>query len=162
MLVEEFLLREARDAILRIAIHHQPTDLPPARPKILLHAHCHQQAQSPAADGGPYGSGATLELLELCGFKVELSEGGCCGMGGTFGFEAEHYDLSMKIGELSLFPQIRSIVRDNGGLSEGGAAGAGAVVAATGGACRLQILHGTGARVVHPLVLVRDALFAQT
>ncbi|MFH1184602.1 MAG: hypothetical protein V1755_06130, partial [Chloroflexota bacterium] len=82
--------------------------------------------------------------LGKCGYEVELVEAGCCGMGGTFGYEAEHYDISQKIGELMLFPAIR-------------AAGE-ASVAATGGACRLQITQGTGRKAEHPLVLAARAL----
>ncbi len=65
-------------------------------------------------------------------------------MGGTFGFEAEHYELSMKIGALKLFPAIQSASGD--------------LVAATGGACRMHIAHGTGRTAEHPLVLAARAL----
>jgi len=73
---------------------------------------------------------------------------GCCGMAGTFGYEADHYELSMQVGELKLFPAIREqkkIGRDY-------------VVASTGAACRMQVQQGTGVDAVHPIMLVRDRL----
>jgi hypothetical protein len=75
---------------------------------------------------------------------VQLLDEGCCGMAGTFGYEAEHYELSQQIAALRLVPRI----------SESPGAG----VAATGAACRMQIAHNTNARVAHPLVWVRRAL----
>jgi Fe-S oxidoreductase len=113
--------------------------------KIKFHPHCHQRAEGPASDGIPAGTNATLELLRLCGYDVELTDTGCCGMAGTFGYEAEHYDLSMKVGELKLFPMLRD------------AAGPGNVnppVVSSGAACRMQIRQGTGVQAVHPILLV--------
>ena len=82
--------------------------------------------------------------MKQCGYQVELLDAGCCGMGGTFGFEAEHYELSQKIGGLKLFPAIE-------------ASGA-ALVAATGGACRMHITGNTQRKAEHPLVLAARAL----
>jgi Fe-S oxidoreductase len=79
---------------------------------------------------------------------VEL-DAGCCGMAGSFGFESEHYALSMQIGEQRLFPALRDEDED-------------ALVAATGVSCRQQIGHGTGRRARHPVELVREALLAST
>ena len=64
--------------------------------KVKFHPHCHQRAEGPSADGIPSGVDATVQALSACGYDVELLEVGCCGMAGTFGYEAEHYDLSMK------------------------------------------------------------------
>ena len=72
-------------------------------------------------------------------------DAGCCGEAGSFGFEAEHYDLSMTIGEDRLFPAVRAEPPD-------------AMIAATGVSCRQQIAHGTGRRAHHPVELVRAAL----
>jgi len=115
--------------------------------KVLFHPHCHDSAevQAPSAKEG-YDFGGS-ELLRRCGFEVEVIEAGCCGMGGTFGYEAEHYDLSQKIGELRLFPII--------------AASHGARIAATGAACRLQIQHGTGAVAEHPVTLAARVIVPQ-
>jgi len=100
------------------------------------------------AEAGPTTEGNTsrfagVQLLRACGYEVELVDAGCCGMGGTFGYEAEHYELSQRVGELKLFPAIRS----SGDV----------LIAATGGACRLQITQGTGKRRA-PAVLAARAL----
>ncbi len=105
---------------------------------ILLHGHCHEKAVT--------GTKATMDLLRrLPGATVSELDAGCCGMAGSFGFEREHYDLSMKIGGLRLFPAVR-------------AADEGTVFAATGVSCRQQIAHGTDRRAQHPAELVRAAL----
>jgi Fe-S oxidoreductase len=102
---------------------------------ILFHGHCHQKALA--------GTDATVALLErIPGADVTELDAGCCGMAGSFGFEAEHYDLSMQIGEQRLFPMLRE-------------AAPGTLVAATGVSCRQQIGHGVGQRAWHPVELVR-------
>ncbi len=108
--------------------------------RVKFHPHCHQSAEGPSDDGLPNGPKATVELLRTCGFEVALTDAGCCGMAGTFGYEAEHYELSQKIGALKLFPQVKQ--RGD------------AIVASTGTACRMQIAQGTGAMVEHPIVIV--------
>lgn len=115
------------------------------RTRVLFHPHCHEVAgggMGGSSAGEPY---AGMELLRHCGYEVQLLEAGCCGMGGTFGYEAEHYEISQKIGSLRLFPAI--------------AAAGDALVAATGGACRLHITQGTSTRAEHPLVLTARALY---
>jgi len=104
--------------------------------RILFHGHCHQKAVT--------GTAATVALLRAVGEVTEV-DAGCCGMAGSFGFEAEHYDLSMRIGELRLFPAVR-------------AEPAGTLIAASGVSCRQQIAHGTGRAAVHPLEIVRSAV----
>ncbi|WP_043618846.1 FAD-binding and (Fe-S)-binding domain-containing protein [Nonomuraea candida] len=105
--------------------------------EILLHGHCHEKAVT--------GTAATLALLSrIPGAKVREIDAGCCGMAGSFGFEAEHYDLSMKIGGLRLFPAIA-------------ASGPGVLLAATGVSCRQQIAHGAGRAARHPVELVHRA-----
>jgi Fe-S oxidoreductase len=76
---------------------------------------------------------------------------GCCGMAGTFGYEADHYDVSMKVGELKLFPKIRELRMGNG---EWG-------IVSTGAACRMQIEQGTGTKVMHSVMLIRDRLMRE-
>jgi FAD/FMN-containing dehydrogenase/Fe-S oxidoreductase len=106
--------------------------------RIVFHGHCHQKALA--------GTAATVALLRsIPGADVTEVDAGCCGMAGSFGFEAEHYDLSMSIGELRLFPAIRAEGQDT-------------IIAATGVSCRQQIAHGTGRPARHPLELVRQAL----
>jgi len=120
--------------------------------RVVFHPHCHQRAEGLADDGLPSGTSATVEMLKLAGFDVDLIDGGCCGMAGTFGYDAEHYELSMQVGELGVLPKIRAQRLEIGEL----------VVASTGSACRIQIKHGTGIEAKHPLELVRDAMLANS
>ncbi|MEW6718582.1 MAG: FAD-linked oxidase C-terminal domain-containing protein [Chloroflexota bacterium] len=139
--IEEFLVRpgpDGRPRILRI-------DVKNGGQNVLFHGHCYQKAQPPLADGYPVGEGAAIALLQAAGVTVRLIDSGCCGMAGAFGYEAEHYDLSMRIGEQRLFPAVR-------------AAGENEVIAASGASCRSQIEHGTGKKAFHPLQIVAQAL----
>jgi Fe-S oxidoreductase len=81
-------------------------------------------------------------------------DAGCCGMAGTFGYDAEHYDLSIHVGELGVLPKIRelapSVLSDTSPKLGGGWEG----VVSTGSACRLQIKQGAGVEAQHPLVLI--------
>ena len=106
--------------------------------RILFHGHCHQKALA--------GTAATVALLRsIPGADVTELDAGCCGMADSFGFEAEHYELSMSIGELRLFPAVRAEAAET-------------IIAATGVSCRQQIAHGTGRPARHPLEIVRDVL----
>jgi len=150
--VEEFLLCSGSLDELRVARITNEMDgktenankanVGEANRKITLHPHCHQRAEPPASDGLPTGPQATAELLRAFGFEVEVMEAGCCGMAGTFGYDAEHYELSMQIGELGVLPKARAAEN----------------LVSTGAACRMQIRQGTGKDAVHPLVLIRDHL----
>lgn len=103
--------------------------------RVVLHTHCHQRAI--------VGSRDTVELLRaLPGAEVMELDAGCCGLAGSFGFEAEHYELSMRVGGLRLFPAVREQPPA-------------ATVVATGVSCRQQIAHGAGRAAVHPLELLR-------
>jgi Fe-S oxidoreductase/FAD/FMN-containing dehydrogenase len=105
---------------------------------VLVHGHCHQRAA--------VGTAATLALLRMIpGADVVELDAGCCGMAGSFGFESEHYALSLTVGEDRLFPAVR-------------AAGADVVVAAPGVSCRQQVEHGTGRRAHHPLQLLHSVV----
>lgn len=109
--------------------------------RILYHGHCHQKAE--------VGTAATVALLRrIPGVEVVELDAGCCGMAGSFGFESEHYDLSMAVGSDRLFPAIDAESPDT-------------VVAATGVSCRQQIRHGTQRVAWHPLELVRQSLRAR-
>lgn len=104
---------------------------------IFYHAHCHQKSLS-SAD-------FTERILSLpVNFKVHSIPSGCCGMAGSFGFEKEHYQLSMDIGELVLFPAIR---KTNGR----------SIIAAAGTSCRQQIHDGTGRKALHPVEVLWEA-----
>jgi Fe-S oxidoreductase len=132
-LVEELLLEAIDDGSLRLDPGSRVTGS-----RILFHGHCHQKALA--------GTAATVALLErIPGAQVVELDAGCCGMAGSFGFEAEHYDLSMQIGEQRLFPAVGD--EDDATL-----------IAATGVSCRQQIAHGAGREARHPVQIVRDAL----
>ena len=105
--------------------------------KVLFHGHCHQKAL--------VGTAPSLAALRLVpGLQVEEIDAGCCGMAGAFGYEKEHYDLSMAIGEQKLFPAVR--------------AAPDARIAVTGFSCRHQLSDGTGRRPQHLVELLREAL----
>ena len=107
---------------------------------IKFHGHCQQKAVS--------SHQTSLKILSIPeNYTVEEIRSGCCGMAGSFGFEKEHYDLSMKIGELVLFPQVRN-------------AAEGTIIAASGTSCRHQIKDGTGQESFHPVEILYDALLA--
>ncbi|MEI7662048.1 MAG: FAD-binding oxidoreductase, partial [Bacteroidota bacterium] len=107
---------------------------------IMLHGHCHQKALA--------STESTKKMLSIpVNYKVEEIKSGCCGMAGAFGYEKEHYDLSMKVGELVLFPEIRK-------------ASPGMIIAAPGTSCRHQIMDGTGKRALHPIEVMFEALIS--
>jgi Fe-S oxidoreductase len=167
-MLDEFLLRSEEFNALRIVTlgHNdgslngsQMSEASAAR-RVRFHPHCHQRAEGPSEDGYPTGTNATVDLLRSCGYEVELLDTGCCGMAGTFGYEAEHYDLSMKVGELKLFPMLRN---SESRISSQGAANQKSEIenpkskiVSSGAACRMQIRQGTGEEAIHPIVLVAD------
>ena len=103
-----------------------------------VHGHCHQKALSSVQP--------TLSMLSLPeNFTVREIPSGCCGMAGSFGYEKEHYEVSMKIGSLVLFPVAEMLDPM-------------ALIAAPGTSCRHQIHDGTGRRAMHPAVILRNAL----
>jgi FAD/FMN-containing dehydrogenase/Fe-S oxidoreductase len=106
--------------------------------QLIIHGHCHQKALSSMKH--------VLEILSYPeNYRAELIPSGCCGMAGSFGYEKEHYTISMKIGELVLFPAVRN-------RSEG------AIIVASGTSCRHQIKDGTGEKALHPAEILYDAL----
>lgn len=124
-LVEEFLERHW-------GRHPRMPTLKPNSSTCLLHGHCHQKAL------GPESSSALLR--RLLGDKLSVLDTGCCGMAGSFGYTADHYDLSMRIGELVLFPSVRNAPE--------------ATVIAPGTSCRHQIKDGTGRAALHPMEVI--------
>jgi Fe-S oxidoreductase len=105
--------------------------------RVLLHGHCHQKALA--------GTAPTLAVLRAAGYQVTEVDAGCCGMAGSFGFEAEHYELSIKIAERRLVSAVRG-------------AGDDVIVCAPGISCRQQIEHTTGREGRHPAQLLWEAL----
>ncbi|HLA88599.1 MAG TPA: FAD-linked oxidase C-terminal domain-containing protein [Anaerolineales bacterium] len=107
-LVDEFLVRTLEsESSIAMRVLSKKRDQAPALQKITFHPHCHQRAEGLADDGLPSGISATVEMLRRFGFEVDLIDAGCCGMAGTFGYDAEHYELSMQIGELGVLPRVR-------------------------------------------------------
>jgi Fe-S oxidoreductase len=106
--------------------------------KALLHGHCHQKA---------FGAMPAVEraLRLVPGLEVETIESSCCGMAGAFGYEARHYDVSMKMAEASLLPKVR-------------AADGGTLVVADGTSCRHQIADGAGREAIHVARVLERAL----
>jgi Fe-S oxidoreductase len=106
--------------------------------RLLVHGHCHAKALT--------GMRPLLEALAvLPGARAEAIPSGCCGMAGAFGYEEEHYELSMRIGELVLFPAIRKAPADT-------------LIVAGGTSCRHQIRDGVGRQALHPAEVLRAAL----
>jgi FAD/FMN-containing dehydrogenase/Fe-S oxidoreductase len=132
MLFEEFLVRERVEGRLALPLRAIP------HKKALLHGHCHQKA---------FGAMSAVEqaLGLIPGLQVEAIETSCCGMAGSFGYEAKHYDVSMKMAELSLLPKVR-------------AAGEDTLIVADGTSCRQQIGDGSGRRAVHVARVLEQAL----
>lgn len=106
--------------------------------EVLLHGHCHQKAEV-----GTGGTHAALGRIDGC--SVNEIDSGCCGMAGSFGFEKEHYELSMQIGKQRLFPAVRETPRHT-------------TVVAPGVSCRQQIAEGTGRKAIHPAELMYRAM----
>jgi Fe-S oxidoreductase len=130
LLFEEFVAREARAG--RFAL-----DLRAAGAPVLVHGHCHQKAFDAVAP--------ILEVLRLIpDASPELIESSCCGMAGSFGYQAAHHDLSMLMAEASLLPALRR--RPD------------AIVVADGTSCRHQIADGAGREAVHAAVLLERLL----
>ncbi|HXF81939.1 MAG TPA: heterodisulfide reductase-related iron-sulfur binding cluster, partial [bacterium] len=126
LLIDEFLAREHRRAPLPFGADR--------RGPALLHGHCHQRALT--------GTAAAREVLQAAGFAVEEIDSGCCGMAGSFGFEREHYALSMAVGERRLLPAVRALPVST-------------PVVAMGVSCRQQIRHGAARQPLHLVELLR-------
>ena len=130
LLFEEFISQVAAQNQLQTDTWSAPA------PQVLVHEHCHAKSLS--------GPGVTADALQhFPGWTVERVNSGCCGMAGSFGYEAEHFDVSMKIGEDILLPAVRN-------------ANALAAICAPGTSCRHQILDGAHKDAVHPATLIRQ------
>jgi FAD/FMN-containing dehydrogenase/Fe-S oxidoreductase len=129
---EEFISKEFEKGNIKAESFREETKL------VRAHGHCHQKALS---------SVVTLKkVLSIPkNYKVQMIPSGCCGMAGSFGYEKEHYDVSMQIGELVLFPTVREAAEDT-------------IIAAPGTSCRHQIHDGTGRESKHPAEILFEAL----
>ena len=110
--------------------------------EVLVHGHCFQKALSDTR--------SIIDTVNLpCNYSVAEIPSGCCGMAGSFGYEKEHYDLSIKIGELVLFPAVRSAPSET-------------IIVASGTSCRHQVSDGTGKQALHPAEILHAALTSKT
>lgn len=121
--IDEFLAKELENGNL------STSDFSTKAKKILVHGHCHQKALTSMT--------ATKKVLSAPeNFDVKMIPSGCCGMAGSFGYDKEHFEVSMKIGELVLFPRVREAEEET-------------IIVTSGTSCRHQILDGTGRRAMH-------------
>jgi FAD/FMN-containing dehydrogenase/Fe-S oxidoreductase len=128
---EEFVARAADRDGLSVRFSDGPR-------RLLLHGHCHQKAL--------VGTGPARRALGLLpGAVVEEVDSGCCGMAGSFGYEAEHYDISMQMAERRLLPAVRGAAEDT-------------IIVAAGVSCRQQIAHGSSRQALHPAQVLFAAL----
>lgn len=126
--IDEFLAKELDNGNLT------ESDFPRDHKKIMIHGHCHQKALASMTP-------MKKVLSAPANYEVQMIPSGCCGMAGSFGYEKEHFDVSMKIGELVLFPKVREAEKDT-------------IIVASGTSCRHQILDGTGKRARHLVELL--------
>lgn len=132
LLIDEFLAREIEAGTITQAMFTEESR------KIKLHGHCYQKAF--------HLVGHTAKILALPkGYEVEIIPSGCCGMAGSFGYEKEHYEVSMKVGELVLLPAVRDTPNE-------------VLIAAPGTSCRHQIKDGVGRKAYHPVEILWEAL----
>ncbi len=130
--IEEFLASEIEKG------HISSNQFSDKEKTLKIHGHCHQKALS--------GTNATFTILNIPkNYKVTIMNTGCCGMAGSFGYEKEHYEVSMQVGEDTLFPKIRNCSSDT-------------EIAASGTSCRHQIYDGTKRIAKHPVTLLKEAL----
>lgn len=130
--IEEFLSREASRGMIAASRFTN------ASREVVIHGHCYQKALSTQK--------SIVDALSIpANYKTSLIPSGCCGMAGSFGYEREHYEVSQQIGELVLFPTVRSQKADT-------------IIAASGTSCRHQIKQGTEKHALHPVEILWDAL----
>ncbi len=131
-IIEEFLHQEIKEG------HITSDSFTDEQRKVKIHGHCHQKALSSIEH--------TFAILNLPrNYTPTIIPSGCCGMAGSFGYEKEHYEISMQIGEQTLFPAIRKASSD-------------VIIAANGTSCRHQILDGTSRKALHPISILKEAL----
>jgi FAD/FMN-containing dehydrogenase/Fe-S oxidoreductase len=131
-MIEEFLAKELDAGRIDVKLFKEQKKL------IKLHGHCQQKALSSLTP-------VKKILTRLGNNEVHMIASGCCGMAGSFGYEKEHFDLSMQIGELVLFPTVRKQPEN-------------VIIAAAGVSCRHQIKDGTGRRALHPVEILLEAI----
>ena len=129
---EEFLSKELEKGNIDITLFTTTAKT------LKIHGHCHQKALS--------GTHASFEVLNIpTNYKVTIINSGCCGMAGSFGYEKEHYKISMQVGEDTLFPKVRNTPKET-------------QIVAAGTSCRHQIYDGTKRIAKHPITILKEAL----
>jgi Fe-S oxidoreductase len=132
---EEFLVQEVAKGNVDASFFTTATKT------LKIHGHCHQKALS--------GTHASFQVLNIpTNYAVTIINSGCCGMAGSFGYEKEHYDLSMQVGEDTLFPKIRNTPKET-------------EIVAAGTSCRHQIFDGTTRSAKHPITILKEALSSE-
>ncbi|WP_281613515.1 FAD-binding and (Fe-S)-binding domain-containing protein [Flammeovirga sp. SubArs3] len=132
LMIDEFIAREMKAGRITADQFTEEEKL------IKLHTHCQQKATGTQVTG--------KQMLSLPkNYKVQIIPSGCCGMAGSFGYEKEHYEISMQVGELVLFPTVRQQPED-------------VIIAAAGTSCRHQIKDGTERTALHPVEILLDAI----
>ncbi len=130
--IEEFIASEIKNGNIKGSSFTKEQKI------IKIHTHCHQKSLS--------NSEATFTMLNVpVNYKVTLLNTGCCGMAGSFGYEKEHYEISMQMGENSVFPKIRNT-------------SIGVELAVSGTSCRHQIFDGTKRKTKHPVTILKESL----
>jgi len=129
---EEFLSKELEKGNIDISLFTTTAKT------LKIHGHCHQKALS--------GTHASFEVLNIpTNYKVTIINSGCCGMAGSFGYEKEHYKISMQVGEDTLFPKVRNTPKET-------------QIVAAGTSCRHQIYDGTKRIAKHPITILKESL----
>ncbi|QTE22985.1 FAD-binding and (Fe-S)-binding domain-containing protein [Polaribacter cellanae] len=129
---EEFLAKELKKGNIDFSLFTS------ASKNLKIHGHCHQKALS--------GTHASFQILNLPkNYSVTIMNTGCCGMAGSFGYEKEHYNVSMQVGEDTLFPKVRNTSEET-------------EIVAAGTSCRHQIFDGTKRIAKHPITILKEAL----
>ena len=132
LMFDEFIMREVQKGNII------PAQFTETKQHVRLHGHCHQKSLS--------STGPTKDMLSLpVNYTIDEIKSGCCGMAGSFGYEAEHYEVSMKVGELVLLPEVRKTPEHS-------------IISAPGTSCRHQIKDGTGRTAMHPIEVFYGAL----
>ncbi|GGF70848.1 FAD-binding and (Fe-S)-binding domain-containing protein [Wenyingzhuangia marina] len=130
--IEEFISKEIALGNIQSNVFTQENK------ELKIHVHCHQKSLS--------NSKHTFDMLNIVpNYKVTLLNTGCCGMAGSFGYEQEHYEVSMQMGEDTLFPKVRNLANDT-------------LIIASGTSCRHQIKDGTQRESLHAVTVLRQAL----
>ena len=131
-LIEEFIQNEIKEGNIT------KEQFTANKVELKFHGHCHQKAQT--------NQKSSFDILSLPeNYSVSIIPSGCCGMAGSFGFEKDKYNVSMQIGEQTLFPAVRKV-------------SANTIIVTNGTSCRHQIKDGTGVVAKHPITILKEAL----